>query len=103
LTSVNILSTYKKFPKEGEGGGAGGTGEFILISGTTDRLLVNSTELNQSDGFDILLSGHQCQQLLLISGGTDKILLSGTTDRILIDGYCGENLLASQRRMMKSG
>lgn len=103
MSSVNVLSTYKKFATDGKRGGQDDGGNYILISGGTDKIIINSDALDQSDGTQILLSPYTCTNLMLQSGTTDTILLSGTTDRLLIAGYCTSNILVSQRRMRRSG
>jgi len=84
-------------------GGGDDIGEYILLSGTTDKVLINNDKLLQSNGDAILLSPGTCQDLLLLSNTTDNVLLSGTSDRVLISGNCTSNVLLSHRRLRKHG
>ncbi len=100
--SIQILSTYTKFATDGKRGGQAAL-SLVLLSGTTDKLLINNDKITQSDGGLLLLSSGTCNDLMLISGGTDNYLLSGTTDRLLIGGYCTSRIVQSQRRLKVSG
>ena len=88
MSSLSLISTYKTFPVDNKQGGQGGNGSFYLQSGTTDIILANDDKLLIDTGDLLLLSSGTCQDLMLISGGTDNFLLSGTTDVLLIGGYC---------------
>ena len=102
--SLNIIKPYRF----GGTGGPTGVGNFLLVSGGTDRLIQsegNNSNLLQSTLDNIILSSStpSTTDNLLISGGTDNILLSGGTDKILIGGYNTSLLIKSSRRILVSG